>query len=466
MLHNGDYKAAAASLRGEKVDPRPRANPITGEIAEAPHYTTVPKMPMDVNDLLAMERRPTIWFATGMLREGLGLLVGQPNVGKTPLAAQLAIAAATGGKWMGAIPIPQCKVLYLGVEYSAQELIPLFDISRCGVAIPRGQLLIKTIEDDFPTTPEDAIAELEWYIRVLDVKIIIIDVLTAFLPPEKFKQNVYRGDYSELKPYHKLALQYNAAILGTWHGSKRESDPKIMYNGSTGMWAAAASRMTMFHDQEQRVRIASFPRMADKVEYALTQERTLTGHRWIIADANPEPILNPTETQIYRFLKQHATKATPLGPATIAEMTGLAPNTVKVTVRRMFEKNIVQQLGNAGGYFVTVVTPVTNETIVTPVTDVTVQSYTVTNVTENGTLGYRGLAQQDTSNDVGLQKLQHFSVTDQNHPLWSKVPSSHITGLRLYLRSNVDSDQERARELCAEYGIDYDAAYKAVREQS
>lgn len=431
----------------------------TGEIIEhaAPPAQAVaamrpPKAPMDVNDLLVMERKPTIWYAPGFLREGLGLLVGQPNVGKTPLAVQLGIAIATGAKWMNMIQCPQAKVLYLGVEYSAQELIPLFDVSRCGVTIPRDQLLVKSIEDDFPTTPEEAIAELEWYIRVMGVRVIIIDVLTAFLPPEKFKQNIYRGDYSELKPYHKLALEYNAAILGTWHASKREADPKIMYNGSTGMWAAAASRISMYQDQEQRVRIASFPRMSDKVEYALAQERSLTGHKWVVADASPEPLMSPTELTIYRCLKTNAEKARPIGPTTIAELTGISVGTVKSSLSRMFEKNIIHQSRVGAGYFVEVATLATSATLATPATDETVSTpERVANISAS-----------ESPKQAGLQGLHGFTNNTELHPVWSKLPNWARTGLELYLASNIDSDQERAREICDEYGIDYDMARKEV----
>lgn len=356
-------------------------------------YTAAPSLPMDINDLLALERKPVMWYAPSFIREGLGLLVGQPQVGKTPLAAQLAIAVSTGGKWLNTVQCRRAKVLYLGMEYSPQELIPLFDISRMGQTIPRDCLSVKTIEDEFPTTPDEAIEQLEWYMRVLDYRVIIIDVLTAFLPPEKFKQNVYRGDYSELKPYHKLALKYNASIVGVWHASKREADPKLMYNGSTGMWAAAASRMAMYQDQEQRVRIASFPRMGDKLDWALTQEKNSTGRRWVMADAEPEPVCSPTELTIYRFLKEHADKATPKGPQTIADMVGLPVNTIKVTLRRMLEKNLIQQPRTGTGYYVeTVEMPAAmpESSQDTEVTEVTEESpYSVDGIKRGGTVVWR-----------------------------------------------------------------------------
>jgi hypothetical protein len=500
LAHDGDYKRAARAL-WERYEGTTTASAGTlvpaseGAHAQPVQPTQPPSAPIDVNDLLVMERKPTVWYAPGFLREGLGLLVGQPNVGKTPLAAQLAIAVARGDKWMGAVQTQQARVLYLGMEYSAQELIPLFDISRCGQDIPRGQLLIKTIEDDFPTTAEEALSGLEWYMRVLGVRLIIIDVLTAFLPPEKFKQNVYRGDYSELKPYHRLALQYNAAILGVWHASKRESDPKLMYNGSTGMWAAAASRVTMYQDQEQRVRIASFARMADRVDWALAQEKRLDGgRRWIVADANPEPICSPTELSIYRCLKEHADKSRPFSAQTVADMTGVEVRTVRTLLPRMFEKNLIQKARSGDGYYIeTVVAPVAG---VAPVADVAgvalvASQHVATDVAPtlltdtalgSGETGEQQEQRDSDSNkqrqnaldtqkadmnrtepnrangiEIGYKELNRSDpLEDDKHPVWADIPRWKAPGLRLYMRSNIESDQARARQICEELGVDYD----------
>lgn len=442
----------------------------TGEVLERmptptkpAELITAPSAPIDLNDLLAMEHKPTIWYAPGFLREGLGLLVGQPNVGKTPLAAQMAIAIATGGKWMGAVQTEQAKVLYLGMEYSAQELIPLFDISRCGTVVPRGQLLVKTIEDQFPTTAEEAIAELEWYIKVLGVKVIIIDVLTAFLPPEKFKQNIYRGDYSELKPYHRLALQYNVSILGVWHASKRESDPRLMYNGSTGMWAAAASRITMYQDQEQRVRIASFARMADKIDWALTQEKTFTGRRWIVADVNPEPAMSPTETQIYRFLKNNTDKSKMLGPSTIAEMTNIPLGSIKTLLLRMYERNIIQR-GKDGYFVVADVAIVADVASVTSVADVAEQMSGY-KATEKLQKRLHGSDAPESAKPATATTATTNDAATKDDPIWASVPHWQLSGLKIYLRSNIDKDLEHARDLCEQLGLDYDAARAAARAE-
>ena len=448
-LHDPDAMAELA---------RRAALPPAAEEPVAP----VRARPLDVNDLLALPRKPIRWYAPGFLREGFGLLVGQPNVGKTPAVVQLAIACATGGKWLNAVRCEQTPTLYLGVEYSAQELIPLIEASTFGQPIPRGMLHIKTVEDDFPKDPESAIAELEWYITQMGIGLIIIDVLTAFLPPEKFKQNVYRGDYAELKPYHQLALRHNAAILGTWHGSKREADPRLMYNGSTGLWAVAASRITMYTDQEQRVRIASFPRMGDKIDWALTQQVDGKYRRWAVADVAPEPVMGPQELEVYRWLKAHSDKANPKTPATIGEMTGVPQGSIRTVLGRMFDKNLIQRSGN--GYYVDVtpVTPVTDVTLVTPVTD-------VTDVTperdKNGhfvtPLSHLNTALESDKHSRDKRDI-NFQDTPRDTSILAQIPESKRFILRMRLRSNNETDQERAKELCAEYGIDYEQARKEV----
>jgi hypothetical protein len=461
---------------------KPTEKPSKANDTKTLEYNAAPAIPpIDVNDLLIMERRDVLWFAPNFLREGLGLLVGQPNVGKTPLAAQLAIAIATGAKWMNMIQCPQAKVLYLGMEYSTQELIPLFDISRMGQKIPRDCLAIKTIEDDFPTTADQALEQLEYYMRDLGFRVIIIDVLTAFLPPEKFKQNIYRGDYSELKPYHRLALKYNACILGVWHASKRESDPKLMYNGSTGMWAACASRITMYMDADQRVRLASYPRMGDKVEWGLSQESNKWGKRWIVADANPEPVCSPTELSIYRCLRQYADKSRPFAAQSVADMTGVDIRTVRTLLPRMAEKNLVHKSRSGDGYYVEIVVAVVADVAsVVDVADVASQ-YVATDVatallknddldsgftrSESEQILFRNTKQQEQrdSTDNNKNDVATSPNPDDIHPIWSMVPRYALTGFRLYLRSNMPADQERAKQLCIEYGIDYEAAYKEVR---
>jgi hypothetical protein len=319
--------------------------------ADAPELRVAPPPPLDVNELLAKKLPAVRWFVPGLLREGLAMLIGQPQIGKTPLVTQLALALAEGGRWMGTMQCEPSRVMYIATEYTEAEMQETIRTSLNGRTYKNGQLVVRTVDDDFPGDPDASLDYLEYHLVALGVNVIIIDVLTAFLPPEKFKSNKYRGDYDELKPYHRLALRHHAVILGTWHSTKRDSDPDKMHNGGNGMWAVPASRMTMYKDQHAQVRLASFPRGGEKVEWALRQKKTDQARLWVIADAQPEPDLSPLQQTVWRWLNENTDRNTAVGAKFIADMTNLNENSVKSALSRLREKGLVHTR-ESGKYYV------------------------------------------------------------------------------------------------------------------
>lgn len=379
-----------------------------GSVSE---YAVAPVTPHPISGLFAEKPDPIIYYAGGFLREGLGLFVGEPGIGKTPAVMQLAMSISNGVPWLGSVPCQRARVLYWGIEYSKKELYPLIRASQFGHDLDDAWFRYMTLDDPLPQTPEQALNQLEYYIATLDFRVIVLDVFTGFLPPEIRKQNIYRGDYKEMQPYHKLALSYGASILGTWHTTKRESDPRWMHNASTGIWSVPSSRITMYFDSDMRVRVHSKPRLADKIDWALTQEKSQRGHRWIVADANPEPVCSPTELTIYRFLRSNSDISRQLGPSTTAEMVNIPHGTAKTLLLRMHERNLIQR-GKTGYY----------------------------------------IDKHDVADDEKRIEEQPMQ----------QIPQDKRTILQCYLRGNKESDQERARQLCEEYGLDYERAYLEV----
>lgn len=346
------------------------------DVAKPIDLVRVPGAPIDFHDLMARPRNDPRWYVPGFLREGFGVIAGEANIGKTPLGVQTGISIASGDLFLNKVRCRQAKVLFIATEYTTDEIAYVVAKSAGGKAPPRGMLTFKSLGldgtngdmDIQPQTPAEAIALLEHYLRVEQYEVIFIDLLTGFLPDEPFKQNVYRGDYKEFRPYHLLALRYHAGIYGMWHTVKRESNPRYMYNGSSGLWGVPASRVTMYTDQENRVRLFSMPRFESKVDWALAQSTNLAGMRWVVADAAPEPAMTGQEQTIYRWLRTNADKGNPKTPATIAEMTALPANAVRTVLGRMFDKNLVQR-GGMGSYFIDVAS-VADVAGVAPVADV------------------------------------------------------------------------------------------------
>jgi hypothetical protein len=425
-----------------------------GATNEEPPYTPA----TDVNDLLTMHIKPLKWFVPGFMREGFGLIVGAPQMGKTPLLVQLAISLATGTQWLEKIPVKQSRVLYIGTEYGIAEIQDTIRASIYGRTIERGWLEFRTLDDaPRPNTQEEAINYLRDEITRGGFEVIIIDTMTMFLPPEKYKQSQYRGDGREFGAYHLLAMEYHIHILGSWHGSKRECDPRLMYNGSTGLWASCGgARIVFYRDMEGQKRVFSAPRMKQESDVIVSECKDDRGHIWVAGDGPAQPTIPLSEMRVYTCLKENASNTRPLSQSTIIELTGLPDGTVKSALPRLAEKGLAVKVGRGLWYAVTkdAATSATSATFATFATFEGTEEKVAENCSTHNGLQPKFSAPESAE----IQKVAKVA----EDLVFASVPPSRRTVVRLYLRSNMDTDQLRARELCEEYGIDYETARKAV----
>jgi DNA-binding IclR family transcriptional regulator len=166
--------------------------------------------------------------------------------------------------------------------------------------------------------------------------------------------------------------------------------------------------------------------------------------------------LGQQELMIYRWLKDHSDKANPKSPATIAEMVGLPANQVRTLLARMFEKNVVER--EASGFHVRVA-PVAP---VAPVSSVAPVASAATNVAQM--LRLDSALESDKTDAQQAQHAETISRAQHGNGAWSHVPETQRTFLRLYMRSNKDSDQDRARMLCEQHGLDFDLLRKEISQ--
>lgn len=315
-------------------------------------------VPTAARELAQKDIPPTRYFIDGILRSGLALFIGNPGVGKTPALLQLGIALAHGGHWMGAFPCPQCRVLYIGVEYDEAYLQELLIESYGSCNLP-DNLFVHTVETFTPPATEDeSINMMDFYISTMQMDTIIIDTFSGFLPREKFKQDKYRGDYAEFLAYHRIALKHNALIVGAWHGGKHNKDPETAYNGGQGMWGSAGGgRLTMFRDEDQEeIRMRSQLRGHDRREWVLQQTRVDGARFWSVIDADPEPILgSEIQKRVFRIIRQYSSRTEPITPAGIhgllkADDPTQSPKeaTIRKTIERLTARGILTSIG--GGY--------------------------------------------------------------------------------------------------------------------
>jgi RecA-family ATPase len=101
--------------------------------AQSPEGFAIPR---PVTDLISSQPPPVRWFVSGMMREGLGVLAGRPNVGKTPFIIQAALSICSGSRFLGKVAVPKAsKVLFWGAEYTPQELFPVMHESAAAMGL-------------------------------------------------------------------------------------------------------------------------------------------------------------------------------------------------------------------------------------------------------------------------------------------------------------------------------------------
>jgi AAA domain-containing protein len=430
--------------------------------------------PITGTELMNKKIPPTRHFVKDIIRTGLCFFIGQPGVGKTPALVQLAIAYATGGLWLGIFRVPKIKVAYIGPEYDEGDTLNTIMQSTGGRA-NLDNLLIFTVENFVgPNSEAEAMQLIDDLVRIHQVEAIIIDLFTGFLPPEKFKQNAYRGDYREFLAYHRAALSYTISIVGAWHGTKRDANPATMYNGGQGFWGSAGGgRLVMYQDDTDQVKLYTQLRGSKAMTYSLT-EAFIAGCRiWATVEGSePEPAFgSDVHRAVYYVVKEHA------------PLNGISPKTIYSLVKPELEKNVSE------AYVRKCISVLTKRGLLRAIGD----GYVVrTGRSEGsrgtgdtgGTQGSEG--SEGTEND--FDEIGPFSdpivpspiplpipsdsvsasgesSTDPSDPLrspnaWDRIPSDRRFYLRMYMRGNKDSDQEAARSICDEYGVDFDVLRK------
>ena len=185
---------------------------------------------------------PLTWLWNGRLpRAKLTILAGEPGIGKSLLAADLAARVTCGAAWPDGEAGVSGEVLLLCAEDDAGDTVRP-RISAAGGDVRRIYVLQPAADVDgspIPLTLPRNCRELE---NVLDScttpKLIVIDPLAAYLGPG--------GDFgseiqARLSPLIDLASRWNVAILGISHRDLRTPGGSSRRAGSV-LTLLAASR--------------------------------------------------------------------------------------------------------------------------------------------------------------------------------------------------------------------------------
>jgi RecA-family ATPase len=271
---------------------------------------------------------PVNHFVEGIIIEGLTLLGGKPKVGKSRMAADIALACATGGKALTDIQCEKMTVIYCALEDNERRLkATLAQFMGKNNDWPSGLKIVT----DMRRLDLGGIDDLRASIEEHEAELVIIDVLQKVRAPRKRNEDPYAADYAAMSGLHKLAKEKRIAVLVVHHLRKGEADdPMDMLSGTLGL-TAVPDTLLVLKRADGGVTLHGRSRdLKDEIELAMELNR-LNG-RWKILGKVDEVRRSDERKEILRVLHE---ADEPMTPTAIAQAIGKPNVNVRVLLLRM-----------------------------------------------------------------------------------------------------------------------------------
>jgi hypothetical protein len=279
----------------------------------------------------------------GIFAQGLNLFSGRPKQGKSWLMLWTALAIADGFEVLGVIPVVKGTVLYLALEDTRRRLKERIGKLLQGRPFPANLHLAR----EWPRQHEGGLEALEeWIITHKNVRMVIVDTLQKFRPPQLRGGSVYQTDYDHLGALKALADKTNTCFVAIHHTRKSETlDPHEDVSGSHGVSGAADASIVLRRERGQHDACLHITgRDVEERELAL-QWDSLTC-RWKIVGNAEEFRITKERAAIIALLVE---VGKPMTPAMVADATGKNRNAMKVLLWRMANEGLIHPVGD-GSY--------------------------------------------------------------------------------------------------------------------
>ena len=224
-----------------------------------------------VTELLRTQFSEIRWIITGLIGEGLTMINGAPKIGKSWFVLNLAIAAATGGCFLGTIKTEKTETLYLALEDTERRIQSRLKKLQ---AIKTDNLKITT----------------QW--RDGYIGLVIIDTLARFTNIEDF--NAYAETTRALARLKKIADDLRVSIVVIHHakkGASKENDKSDWMDaalGSTGLTGATDSTIYIKRTSRENTAAQLYATGRDTadIKYNLKMDNDCG---WVITDKAAAP---------------------------------------------------------------------------------------------------------------------------------------------------------------------------------
>ena len=293
-------------------------------------------------ELLAREFPEPRWAVHNLIPEGVTIFAAPPKVGKTWAGLGFAVAVASGGRALGAIPVQIGDALYLGLEDGAKRLRDRLRLMLGGDSVPDRLFLGFT----WPRLDEGGLEAIEgWLKDHPQTRLIIIDTLKRVRPVEHQRERIYNADYDAIGPLGDLARKYGVAVVVIHHTRKMYSpDPLDLVSGSLGLTGAADGVLVLKRARgEVDATLHATGRDFEDQEIALKWNKEVMGWR-LLGDAAEFKRSNERQ-EVIALLRT----SDPLTPKAVSELLGRQHAATKKLLWTMARDGDLQVDGK-GGY--------------------------------------------------------------------------------------------------------------------
>jgi hypothetical protein len=213
-----------------------------------------------------IDAKPVSWLWPGRIARGkVSIIAGNPGLGKSQLAANIAAIVTTGGSW----PVDQTKcelgdvVVLNGEDDPADTLRPRLEAA--GADLKRVHFVDGVIVGGATngatkafSLAEDLQALGQTLEKIGSVAAVVIDPITAYLGNVDSHKNA--DVRALLTPLGELAARYNTAIIGVSHLTKAGGPQALMrVTGSLAFVAAARAAFLVTADPQDKARRLFLP---------------------------------------------------------------------------------------------------------------------------------------------------------------------------------------------------------------
>ena len=296
---------------------------------------------LKISDLKAIDDSSNEWSIPQFLPYGAVILAGPPKVAKSTMAFNIAVAKCRGASFLGFDAGAPGAVLFLSLEDREKTLKRR--AAQLGVFDDVQMEMNLTLVHDAPKVGDELVTYLTLWLRsVVKPSLVILDVFASVSEERRSSQNAYQTDYDTVAMLGQWGLKNDVCVLILHHTNKAGyADPFDKMLGTSGLRGATMANLVLLPDGDDDEDVREAKMFTECKIGPKRKLKLVFDYPFWTVEHQPMD-LSPERMEIFELLCE---STTPLKAKDIATELGRNRGSVRITLRRMVQKNQVRDVG-------------------------------------------------------------------------------------------------------------------------